>query len=1094
MPNQKREMVSAFLLLILLTPFFTNCADQGENSVSSENVQVGEQSVSIENLSRSPEFLKLQLLFESSSSTPEQLKAAYESTAPLYTLPQIEGFVVEASSPLFIEGEPLGDDEKATCESLSYADSIVSISQIVSQIQSKGQCGDVEFNFCLKVSKESSESTFQEAEDISSTSYEPGYFLSEVASIPLPCESAIFTTPQIVVNNRNFPGTNVENPVLGYDASRFISRYYLTVDPECRTGGEWLASSSHSQWPFNLISNPTTTVYAKFEDIFSSVSDCYQYEIKYDTQSPENLTLSIGTLDFSPSVNVKLNLTSTSQDIVKLHVISGTCSEDKTPDENSVAFLYDGQAIDWQLKDSEGIVQSVAIYAEDIAGNIECVESSVTLDSTPPSIDMASFSEGTHTNTRDVNLVINNTGATQYYLSQKSCDDDQSIWQEVTSSTMTIPVALSEGEGAKSVFFKVRDRAENEAECKAVSIVVDTTSPALSLISLDSDSLTTDFDYRVEVSWNSAQDNSPIESYQLSLGTKDSEGSFIIASQQQVSNLNSLSFQFPHVRLSPWDTYYVLLEATDIAGNTSEQLECETPINYHQKVLDFGVGGSRSCIIVEDDEDGTLDHPIRKLKCWGGGTGLGFDNVNLDGSTYVPGTTHSYGKNVPFVRLPYENTGGGIKSFDMKTFHTCAIAMDSTVRCWGNNSHSRLGLGVPDSQLKSLGASVDGAANQSIIPTDDNPDPALVRLGDLVPEKICLIETNTCILAKRNGTYTRDDGLEIERREVACWGLARRAGIGSVSEAIGSAPGDMVTIVNGDEISNLESVKLVDQGVDATVLDIACGRHHACALIEFSDSTTKVKCWGDNYSGSSKTGVMGHAEFPIDGSWSSSNPSSVIGDSMDEVGSYDPESGHGMKPVGLPPGRIKSIGTSNFTNCALMDDSRTLYCWGSNHNSELGLDDHEITNVGFYEGSMDSMIPISLPLENNQPPIITKLAFGDISICALTESKNLYCWGSNRFGKFGIGSDNLSKIGDGQDADGNALLEMGPNLMPTFFRGEYHVGKVDMIDRHLCGISDENSKPKGLLACYGQNHNYGGIDPNLENSYGGNQPPMLPRP
>ena len=1111
--DRHRKFIRWIALKILISLFLMSCSDDNKPSskVKVEDVRVGSQedvatktshqpipALKTISLEPSPELANLNSIFNSAETTSTELEAAYQSKVSLYPLPLLEGFVVEASAPIFVEGASLVDDAKVKCENLSYSDSIVSMDQLVSQIQTAGKCGKVEFNFCFKTRKKPTESSSDEIGSAGSSIDEYSYFQSETSSIPYPCDSTIFATPQIVLGSREYAATNIENPTLGYKTSPFLSRYYTTFDPDCKTGGEWRSTTNNQNpWLFDFSSTPTTKVYAKFEDIFGEISVCYQYEITYDTEAPKDLELAIGSSDFSTSINVKLNLTSSSQDIVKLHVINGLCSEEKIPEENSVAYLHDGEPIDWQLNDIEGVAQSVAVYAEDNAGNMECIEKSVTVDKTPPSIENLSFPKGTHTNTREVDLVVSYTDATHYFLSQVNCNDEEKVWQEVAGSPMTIPVTLTEGEGFKTVYVGVKDRANNEPDCLAASIFLDTTSPALSLITLDSDSLTTDSDYRVEVSWDAAQDNSPIDSYQLSLATKDSEGSYSITAQQQVTDLNNLFLQFPKIRLSPWKPYYVLLQATDFAGNTSELLECETPINYHQKVLDTKASVARTCITVEDDEGGGLAQPLRKLKCWGGSLSLGFDLTNLDGTTHTAGSIDSYGKNLPFVKLPYEKTGGGIKTVSLGIYHTCAVAMNGTVRCWGVNSSGRLGLGIHRNDMSNLGDSVDGNKKWPITPTDENPDPALVPLGELIPEDICATELTTCILVKRNGTYTKDDGSEVERKEVACWGDISLTGTGqSIADRdhIGFDPDDMIRVENGNEISNLESVKLVDPDVDATVLDLSCGRFYSCVLLEFSDSSTKVKCWGRNFSGNLISGSLGQAIVPVgENPFNPTSDKLVMGDSVDEVGSYNPETGTGMPPVVLPPGRVKDIESTWHSTCALMEDSTSLYCWGLNHNGQLGRDDN-INHIGFYLGSMASLKPVDLPMKNNQPPVITSLHFGADSSCALTADKDLYCWGRDSSGMFGVGSMVDAKIGDGLDNGGNIKLEMGQNLRPTIFISGFSVGKVSMGQWSLCAVSDESSTPHGLLACYGSNGGLGRIDPNLTDSRGGSDGPMLPRP
>ena len=123
--------------------------------------------------------------------------------------------------------------------------------------------------------------------------------------------------------------------------------------------------------------------------------------------------------------------------------------------------------------------------------------------------------------------------------------------------------------------------------------------------------------------------------------------------------------------------------------------------------------------------------------------------------------------------------------------HSCALLSDGTVRCWGNNLFSQLGVS-------------DLAGSNKPVPI-----PGLEEV-----DQITAGANHSCALAKG---------------KVYCWGL-------NVFGAVGDG-----SSMNGAVLSP----SLVD--TEAKFSQIAAGKNHTCGVSEGGD----VYCWGDNWNGKS---------------------------------------------------------------------------------------------------------------------------------------------------------------------------------------------------------------------------------------------------
>jgi alpha-tubulin suppressor-like RCC1 family protein len=249
-----------------------------------------------------------------------------------------------------------------------------------------------------------------------------------------------------------------------------------------------------------------------------------------------------------------------------------------------------------------------------------------------------------------------------------------------------------------------------------------------------------------------------------------------------------------------------------------------------------------------------------------------------------------------------------------------------------------------------------------------------------------------------------------------------------------------------DQTDDIEDVPTVEPD---PVMALSSGTEHTCALLE----SGRVRCWGDN--SSNQLGPE-HSSFE-----SSAVPVSIA------------------HP-------LRHIASGARHTCAIRR-SGTVLCWGFNHSGQLG--------AGNTEASIHRVDEVrGLPLDQVQ-----NLAAGCSHTCALLQSGEVSCWGSNT--NFNLGTrdpqltdpqpptivpdlDDARFIAAGCDhscaivSDGivmcwglNSEGQLGNNqttspMGPTMVFGLTDIKKVALGRSHSCALSDS-----GNVSCWGDNSN-----------------------
>lgn len=298
-------------------------------------------------------------------------------------------------------------------------------------------------------------------------------------------------------------------------------------------------------------------------------------------------------------------------------------------------------------------------------------------------------------------------------------------------------------------------------------------------------------------------------------------------------------------------------------------------------------------------------------------------------------------------------------------YHTCALLMDDSVWCWGDNSKGQ------------LGSTADGGAQP--------PKPMPVKING-TPQGITQLQAggfHTCALAGGNLT---------------CWGLnsSGQLGTGNAVPEAGVSPGVITSPMQVPNISGATDLGLGDQFTCATLAnDVRCVG---------SNSFGQLGRGGD--AGTPAFATTPAAAMPL-GSMSDlskstgSHQCAIVGNGGSCWGrnQYGQVNGTGGSPVTTPTAvtglmMATQIAPGGTHTCALIMGG-TVQCWGGNSHGQCAQ-----MGVGDPEAGVDK--------PTNVPGLTDVLAissgWGDFS-CAITKGGAVWCWGANFEGQLGRGGN-----------------------------------------------------------------------------------------
>jgi cysteine-rich repeat protein len=376
------------------------------------------------------------------------------------------------------------------------------------------------------------------------------------------------------------------------------------------------------------------------------------------------------------------------------------------------------------------------------------------------------------------------------------------------------------------------------------------------------------------------------------------------------------------------------------------------------------------------------------VRCWGPGNfgRLGYGNTTPIGDNETPSSAGPV------------DVDGTVVQVAAGYAHTCALLDGGAVRCWGDGAYGQLGYG----NTNDIG---------------DNETPAsvnTVNVGGPVIQ-ISAGANHTCAL--------------LDTGAVRCWGYG---GYGQLGYG------------NTDNIGDNETPSMAgDVNVGGTVIQVAAGHNHTCALLD----TGNVRCWGDGAHG--RLGY-GHT-IPI--------------------GDNEPPATAGDVDVG---GTVIQATAGYAHTCALLDTGH-VRCWGAGANGRLGYGN--TNTIG------DDEHPVSAGNVDVGGTVI-QVAAGYAHTCALLDAGAVRCWGYRANGRLGY-PPNTEDIGDNEAPASRGDVNVGGNVIQlsasaTFRKDAY--GKI-IGGAHTCVVLDTDA-----VRCWGGGA-YGQLGYGNTNDIGDNEPP-----
>lgn len=502
-----------------------------------------------------------------------------------------------------------------------------------------------------------------------------------------------------------------------------------------------------------------------------------------------------------------------------------------------------------------------------------------------------------------------------------------------------------------------------------------------------------------------------------------------------------------------------------------------TAVSATDKFRDLAVGANVQCGINE----------AGKVFCWGsnstGALGIGSTGVDAVAPTAIQstetfraiaaadesvcaitaaGATYCWGRNdkgqlgigntiTPQTTPKLLNHGHNYVKIAAKAHSFCGITATGKTFCWGSDEHGQLGNGA-ESGDKSFPQAVDmsqvtgearftnmlaggwsscGLTSQGDVYCGGAYSDSILGYGGALTgpaSRPVPVPTMQKFTALTNG-YDHQCGLNAEGRAF-CWGLNDLGQLGDASTSVKEVFPRAVSLQNG-----------------AAFIQIAAGNGSSCGLV--GDGT--VYCWGS--------------------------------DEFGQLGDGEPYENKNVPVAIASSHKFVSIAAGESHNCAITQNG-AAYCWGRNDKKQLGdgtasMDDSALPklvdgnhhfvsvtagknhtcgvtvrgtaycwgsdNVG-QSGNGDHVTGLkSTPHQLDSSEIFRSVLTGVSFTCGLTNAGKPFCWGSNGWGRLGIGVE----------SEGAKTTPQPVASSETFV-------SISSGYAHACGLSQRN-----LAVCWG---------------------------
>ena len=315
-------------------------------------------------------------------------------------------------------------------------------------------------------------------------------------------------TGAISINAGAF-GTNsarVTITLYPHDSGSGVASYCLgnTVMKNCTIWTDFDANVTGVDWTLNSAKDGAKTVYAMFKDMAGNISAPIKDSTKLDSTLPTG-TVKINKGDAQTS-SASVTLTLTAKDGSGSGVVSMIYSTDGTVWSSPEKFTVSKPI---SLPYGDGL-KTVLVKFIDKTGNISVAYSaSIILDTTVPTADMRINNDNTYTENVIVTLRLTASDSdTGSGISQVRYGNNASTWGRWENFSATKKYRLSKGDGFKTVYAQVKDKAGNISSIFSDDIIIDTTPPSgwIKISNVDQDQQTNSPDVTLQLA---VADNNP---------------------------------------------------------------------------------------------------------------------------------------------------------------------------------------------------------------------------------------------------------------------------------------------------------------------------------------------------------------------------------------------------------------------------------------------------------------------------------------------------------------------------------------------------------------------------------------------------------
>lgn len=411
-----------------------------------------------------------------------------------------------------------------------------------------------------------------------------------------------------------------------------------------------------------------------------------------------------------------------------------------------------------------------------------------------------------------------------------------------------------------------------------------------------------------------------------------------------------------------------------------------------------------------------------------------------------PGQTlQFYATNSSGISGPLQQT----RSLATGFYHACALLLDGTVKCWGDNYYGQLGNGtfatsgtpVMVSGLRNVIALAAGAYHTcAVLSTGQAKCWGYNGYGELgngtttssnIPVTVSFPSGQAIGIT----AGTVHSCAVMSGGSVQCWGSNSHGQLG-----------------NGNSSIPFSATPATIPGL-SFVGSIAAGAYHTCVL----EVTATVYCWGYNALGQLGDGTKTTSYVPVQ---------SQIDEDQNEAEHVAP----------------KALVTGGNHTCALIDFNGQVMCWGDLINAAIptsipAVSGAKSLTAGYWEacvvlatgtaqcwgqnyhGELGGANPptTTTPVNITTPTAISAMSGGGMYTCALIADGTTSCWGSGTLGE----------LGNGKTSDSPTPVTVtGGDFLPNA-----GVRKVVNGGEHSCALLGD-----GTVACWG---------PNLQGQEGG---------